>query len=292
MRTRRILVLSTAVAATVVLGACSSDDPEDGRSSVADSPAVTTSVAARELPAGAVGDALDNGDVTLTVHMITAGEQCDYGSDGTLPNGSVLVQIRAEVDNRGDSGTILAPVDVVNEDGSSVERPEEMKTEGPGCVRADHSDDYDNWDEELPPGGPTYVYGSIAVPAGAKYLGIGDHRFEIPDTEVDDVQGPNPTPGEDAAVLPEETPGYGTAGDSGAAAPGAADPGAAEPQIQGDYICPDSGARVTDPMDCQRPDGWDGPYYVDVDPGSSAYDPRFYHEDGTAKTSTEIQNGL
>lgn len=58
---------------------------------------------------------------------------------------------------------------------------------------------------------------------------------------------------------------------------------------RGDYVCPQTDHFVHDPSECQRPEGWEGPYYVDVVPGSESYDPDFYHEDGTARTSGEIQ---
>ena len=266
MYLRRLAAVTAAVTMAVTLGACTFDDSDDGEvaaSSSSAEPEVTP-----DLPEAAVGDALEIGDATLTVHMITRAAKCDYGSEGELPAGAELVQLRAEVDNGGDAGLTLDPVDVVNEDGSSADWPAEMKDGGTGCIQADHSDDYFNWSEGLPVGGPIYVYGNIAVPEGAGFLNIGGYRFEIPEVEVDDVEGSDPTPGADEGVVPEEEPA---------------------PVAAGDYICPDSGISVATPEDCQRPDGWDGPYYVDVDPNSGAYDPRFYHEDGTAKTSWDLQ---
>ncbi|MGP5249888.1 hypothetical protein ACTXLS_10240 [Corynebacterium variabile] len=266
MYLRRLAAVTAAVTMTVALGACTSDDSDDEEA--ADSSSSAAPEATPDLPEAAVGDALEIGEATLTVHMMTRGSECDYGSDGELPAGAELVQLRAEVDNGGDAGLTLDPVNVVYEDGSSVDWPTEMKDGGTGCIQADHSDEYYNWSEELPVGGPAYVYGNISVPEGAGFLNIGGYRFEIPEDEIDDVEEPDLTPGVDEGVVPEDAP-----------APAAA----------GDYICPDSGMNVVDPEECQRPAGWTGPYYVGVDPNSGAYDPRYYHEDGTAKTSWELQ---
>lgn len=205
MYLRRLAAVTAAVTMTAALGACTSDDSDDGETPAASSSAAPE--AAPDLPEAAVGDALAIGDATLTVHMITRAAECDYGSDGELPAGAELVQLRAEVDKSGDVGATLDPVDVVNEDGSSADWPAEMKDGGTGCIQADHSDDYVNWEEELPVGGPTYVYGNIAVPEGAGFLNIGGYRFEIPEDEVDDVEAPDPTPGVDEGVMPEDTDG-------------------------------------------------------------------------------------
>lgn len=264
----RFSVPAVAFAASVLLVSCTSDESGSGAEATSSSAAATATRPSQTLPVAAVGDALADGDTTLTVHMITTGAACDYGSSASLPVGATLVQIRAEVENRADDVVALDPVDVVNDDGSSADWPADMKDGGTGCFPSDHSDDYANWSEELPVGGPTYVYGDIAVPVGAEFLNIGGYRFEIPENEADDVEGPELTPEVDESSAPADE---------------------SAPAAVGDYICPDSGINVVDPMDCQRPDGWTGPYYVDVDPNSGAYDPRYYHQDGTAKTSWELQ---
>ena len=210
MYLRRLAAVTAAVTMTVALGACTSDDSDDGEAAASSSSAAPE--AALDLPEAAVGNALEIGDAALTVHMMTRGSECDYGSDGELPAGAELVQLRAEVDNEGDAGLTLDPVNVVNEDGSSADWPAEMKDGGTGCIQADRSDEYYNWSEELPVGGPTYVYGNIAVLEGAKFLNIGGYRFEIPEGEADDVEGPDPTPGVDEWVVPEGADGTADSG--------------------------------------------------------------------------------
>lgn len=199
---RSSAAVAAALSTTVALVACSSDD--GGTDSADTTAASTTSAAAGEkLTPAAVGDAIDEGNSTFTVHMITTGAECDYGADGELPDKSKLVQIRAEVEDRNDSGWfVFDPTDTVKEDGSRLPWPDDLKYGATGCVQADHSDDYVNWGEDIPAGQTTLVYGNFAVPEDAQYLNIRGHRFEIPESEADDVEAPTPAAGEQAPQEP------------------------------------------------------------------------------------------
>jgi hypothetical protein len=195
---RSTAAVAAALSTTVALVACSSDD--DGTDSADTTAASTASAAAGEkLAPAAVGDAIDEDNSTFTIHMNTTGAECDYGADGELPDKSKLVQIRAEVDGRNDSGWfVFDPADTVKEDGSRLPWTDDLKYGATGCVQADHSDDYVNWGEDIPAGQTTFVYGNFAVPEDAQYLNIRGHRFEIPDEEVDDVEAPAPASDEPA----------------------------------------------------------------------------------------------
>lgn len=252
MYLRRLAAVTAAVTMTVALGACTSDDSDDEEA--ADSSSSAAPEATPDLPEATVGDALEIGEATLTVHMMTRGSECDYGSDGELPADAELVQLRAEVDNGGDAGLTLDPVNVVYEDGSSADWPAEMKDGGTGCIQADHSDEYYNWSEELPVGGPTYVYGNVAVPEGAGFLNVSGYRFEIPEDSVDDGESATNIDGEAAGAAPTVV---------------ACEPGIAGPALwsdgttaysqecadeviasRGDYQCSGTDSYVDDPSQC------------------------------------------
>jgi hypothetical protein len=206
---KRCAAASVALATTVALTACGSDEEKTTASTtVAETTTVETDNP--ELTPAAVGDELTDGEASFIIHMMTTDADCDYGSEEARADGAKLVQIRAEVEDRSDDGGFtFNPTAPVNEEGSEIDWPGEMKDAGTGCVASDHSDGYLNWEDDVPTSEQTYVYGDFAVPQEARFLRVRDYVFEIPEEEIDDVVAPEVDPEAEQAPVdpdPEQAP--------------------------------------------------------------------------------------